>query len=162
VFLDEPTAALDPEAAFIVREAIETLRRHGRTIVLATHNLDEAERLCDRIAFIRGGLLRVDSPAALRGAIGGRGLSIRLARPATDDLLGAIRDVDGVAAASIDDGLVHVGTEDPESIAPAVVRALVGAGGDIVEVRPERATLERIYFEVMGVDPRADGIEDIV
>jgi ABC-2 type transport system ATP-binding protein len=162
VFLDEPTAALDPEAAFIVREAIETLRRHGRTIVLATHNLDEAERLCDRIAFIRGGLLRVDSPAALRGAIGGRALSIRLARPATDDLLGAIRGLGGVAAASIDDGLVHVGTEDPESIAPAVVRALVAAGGDIVEVRPERATLERIYFEVMGVDPRADGIEDIV
>ena len=58
VFLDEPTAALDPEAAFIVREAIETLRKAGRTIVLATHNLDEADRLCDRIAFIRGGLLR--------------------------------------------------------------------------------------------------------
>ncbi len=67
VFLDEPTAALDPEAAFVVREAIEQLRRAGRTIVLATHNLDEADRLCDRIAFVRGGLLRVDSPARLRG-----------------------------------------------------------------------------------------------
>ena len=67
VFLDEPTAALDPEAAFIVREAIESLRRSGRTIVLATHNLDEADRLCDRVAFVRGGLLRVDSPAGLRG-----------------------------------------------------------------------------------------------
>ena len=67
VFLDEPTAALDPEAAFVVREAIEALRRAGRTIVLATHNLDEADRLCDRIAFIRGGLLRVDSPSRLRG-----------------------------------------------------------------------------------------------
>ena len=67
VFLDEPTAALDPEAAYIVREAIESLRRSGRTIVLATHNLDEADRLCDRVAFVRGGLLRVDSPAGLRG-----------------------------------------------------------------------------------------------
>ena len=73
VFLDEPTAALDPEAAFVVREAIETLRRSGRTIVLATHNLDEADRLCDRIAFVRGGLLRIDSPAALRGSIGAHG-----------------------------------------------------------------------------------------
>src|SRR5207247_5318645 len=63
VFLDEPTAALDPEAAFIVREAIESIRRSGRTIVLATHNLYEADRLCDRVAFVRGGLLRVDSPA---------------------------------------------------------------------------------------------------
>ena len=79
VFLDEPTAALDPEAAFVVRESIETLRRAGRTIVLATHNLDEADRLCDRIAFVRGGLLRVDSPARLRGAVGSRGLTVRLA-----------------------------------------------------------------------------------
>ncbi len=69
VFLDEPTAALDPEAAYVVREAIEALRRSGRTIVLATHNLDEADRLCDRVAFVRGGLLRIDSPAGLRGSL---------------------------------------------------------------------------------------------
>jgi ABC-2 type transport system ATP-binding protein len=162
VFLDEPTAALDPEAAFVVREAIETLRRAGRTIVLATHNLDEADRLCDRIAFVRGGLLRVDSPAALRGAIGTRGLSIRLGRPVTDDQLGAIRAVDGVTAAASNDGVVRVGAADPESVAPDVVRALVAAGGDIVEIRPERTSLEQIYFDVMGVSPGADGIEDIV
>jgi ABC-2 type transport system ATP-binding protein len=162
VFLDEPTAALDPEAAFIVRESIETLRRAGRTIVLATHNLDEADRLCDRIAFVRGGLLRVDSPAALRGSIGARGLSIRLGLPATDDQLGAVRAIDGVMAATSRDGLLRVGAADPESIAPDVVRALVAAGGDIVEVRPERTSLERIYFDVMGVSPGADGIEDIV
>jgi ABC-2 type transport system ATP-binding protein len=162
VFLDEPTAALDPEAAFIVRESIETLRRAGRTIVLATHNLDEADRLCDRIAFVRGGLLRVDSPAALRGSIGARGLSIRLGLPATDDQLGAVRAIDGVTAATSRDGLLRVGAADPESIAPDVVRALVAAGGDIVEVRPERTSLERIYFDVMGVSPGADGIEDIV
>jgi ABC-2 type transport system ATP-binding protein len=162
VFLDEPTAALDPEAAFIVRESIETLRRAGRTIVLATHNLDEADRLCDRIAFVRGGFLRVDSPAALRGSIGARGLSIRLGLPATDDQLGAIRAIDGVTAATSSNGLLRVGAADPESVAPDVVRALVAAGGDIVEVRPERTSLERIYFDVMGVSPGADGIEDIV
>jgi hypothetical protein len=76
--------------------------------------------------------------------------------------LDAVRGVAGVAAVSVDDGLLRVGADDPESIAPAVVRALVAAGADIVEVRPERATLERIYFEVMGVTPGADGIEDIV
>ena len=84
VFLDEPTAALDPEAAYIVREAIEALRRSGRTIVLATHNLDEADRLCDRVAFVRGGLLRVDSPAGLRGALGRPRLEVGLAEPASD------------------------------------------------------------------------------
>ncbi len=79
VFLDEPTAALDPEAAYVVREAIESMRREGRTIVLATHNLDEADRLCDRVAFVRGGLLRVDSPAGLRGSLGARGVEVGLA-----------------------------------------------------------------------------------
>ena len=162
VFLDEPTAALDPEAAFVVREAIETLQRAGRTIVLATHNLDEADRLCDRIAFVRGGLLRIDSPAALRGSLGGRVLSIRLGGPPTADQMGAVRAIDGVTAASTNDGVLRVGADSPESIAPSVVRALVSAGGDIVEVRPERMSLEQIYFDVMGVSPGADGIEDIV
>ena len=162
VFLDEPTAALDPEAAFVVREAIETLQRGGRTIVLATHNLDEADRLCDRIAFVRGGLLRVDTPAALRGSIGERGLSIRLGGPVTADQIGAVRAIDGVAGATTNDGLLRIGADDPEAIAPLAVRALVAAGGDIVEVRPERTSLEAIYFDVMGVSPGADGIEDIV
>jgi ABC-2 type transport system ATP-binding protein len=162
VFLDEPTAALDPEAAFIVREAIETLRRAGRTIVLATHNLDEADRLCDRIAFVRGGLVRVDSPAALRGALGARALTVRLADPASSDQVAAIRAVGGVSATESVDGVLRIGADDPESIAPEVVRALVATGADVVELRHERTSLERIYFEVMGVTPGADGIEDVV
>ena len=160
VFLDEPTAALDPEAAFIVREAIETLRRAGRTIVLATHNLDEADRLCDRIAFIRGGLLRIDSPAALRGSLGERGLAVRLRDGASVEAVSAVRSVPGVRAAEPADGVLHVGTDDPDAVAPAVVRALVASGADIVELRPERTSLERIYFEVMGVTPGADGAVD--
>jgi ABC-2 type transport system ATP-binding protein len=156
VFLDEPTAALDPEAAFIVREAIETLRKGGRTIVLATHNLDEADRLCDRIAFVRGGLLRVDSPARLRGALGARGLAIRLAGPASEALMGTVREVPGVGAVESVDGTVRVGVEEPEAVAPAVVRAVVAAGGDVIEVRVERTSLEQIYFDVMGIRPAAD------
>jgi ABC-2 type transport system ATP-binding protein len=159
VFLDEPTAALDPEAAFIVREAIETLRRAGRTIVLATHNLDEADRLCDRIAFVRAGLVRVDSPAALRGALGTETLKIRLAAGSSHAAVPALRAVDGVTAVDAVDGVLRLHAKDPESIAPAVVRALVAAGDDIVEVGVERTSLEQIYFDVMGVRPGADGIE---
>ena len=159
VFLDEPTAALDPEAAFIVRESIETLRNAGRTIVLATHNLDEADRLCDRIAFVRAGLVRVDSPAALRGALGTRGLAIRLASGPSPEAMAALRQVDGIEVVEAVDGVLRVGATDPESIAPAVVRSLVGAGVDVVEVRIDRTSLEQIYFDVMGVRPGADGIE---
>src|SRR4029078_11829657 len=98
VFLDEPTAALDPEAAYVVREAIESMRREGRTIVLATHNLDEADRLCDRVAFVRGGLLRIDSPAGLRGSLGGRGVEVGLAHEPSDALVFAARAVLGITA----------------------------------------------------------------
>jgi hypothetical protein len=58
--------------------------------------------------------------------------------------------------------VLRVGADDPESIAPAVVRALVATGADVVELRAEQTSLERIYFEVMGVTPGADGIEDVV
>jgi ABC-2 type transport system ATP-binding protein len=159
VFLDEPTAALDPEAAFIVREAIEQLRKAGRTIVLATHNLDEADRLSDRIAFVRAGFVRVDTPAGLRGALGTRSLAIRLTSSPSPDAITALRALEGVGAVDAVDGVLRVAAPDPESAAPLVVRTLVAAGGDIVEVRVERTSLEQIYFDVMGVRPGADGIE---
>jgi len=157
VFLDEPTAALDPEAAFIVRDAIETLRRAGRTIVLATHNLDEADRLCDRIAFVRGGLLRVDSPARLRGSLGRRALVVRLRSVPADGRLDEVRAVLGVEGVERVDGGLRVTADPAAPVAPAVVRALVAGGADILEVRVERISLEDIYFEIMGVRPDAEG-----
>ena len=162
IFLDEPTAALDPEAAFVVREAIESLQRSGRTIVLATHNLDEADRLCDRIAFVRGGLLRIDSPAALRGSVGGHGVEVGLSTAAggtgtppvsISGLAAAARAVPGVASVESVDHRLIVGTSDPAAVTPALVRTLVAAGADIVEVRERATTLEQVYFEVMGVRP---------
>lgn len=161
LFLDEPTAALDPEAAYVVREAIESLRTAGRTIVLATHNLDEADRLCDRIAFVRGGFLRVDSPARLRGGLGGPGVTVALADGGADGLLDVARSVPGVVAAETRDGGLDVSLADGDSVTPAVVRALVEAGAEITEVRPRAATLEDVYFEVMGVRPTADEIEGV-
>ena len=156
VFLDEPTAALDPEAAYIVREAIEALRRSGRTIVLATHNLDEADRLCDRVAFVRGGLLRVDSPAGLRGSMGGHGVEIGLAEPASDALTAAARAVPGVTTVEAADTRLIVAAEDPAAVTPGLVRALVAGGAAIVAVHERATTLEQVYFDVMGVRPDRD------
>jgi ABC-2 type transport system ATP-binding protein len=156
VFLDEPTAALDPEAAYVVREAIEELRRSGRTIVLATHNLDEADRLCDRVAFVRGGLLRVDSPAGLRGSMGGHGVEIGLAEPASDALMAAARAVPGVTGVEAADTRLIVATEDPAAVTPGLVRALVAGEAAILAVHERATTLEQVYFEVMGVRPDRD------
>ncbi|HET7028863.1 MAG TPA: ABC transporter ATP-binding protein, partial [Candidatus Limnocylindrales bacterium] len=138
LFLDEPTAALDPEAAFIVRDAISRLRAAGRTIVLATHNLDEADRLCDRIAFVRGGLLRIDSPARLRGAVGGRGVDVRFDRAPTESVIAAARSVPAVRDVAPRDSRLSVALDDPDRDTPDLVRALVAAGAGVVEVR-ERA-----------------------
>ncbi len=156
VFLDEPTAALDPEAAYIVREAIEAIRRSGRTIVLATHNLYEADRLCDRVAFVRGGLLRVDSPADLRGSLGGRGVEIGFADAPGAAMVEAARRVAGVAAVEVDGPRLVVTATDPGRVTPQLVRALVAAGANIVDVRERATSLEQIYFEVMGVRPESD------
>jgi ABC-2 type transport system ATP-binding protein len=157
VFLDEPTAALDPESAYVVREAIETMRRSGRTIVLATHNLDEADRLCDRIGFVRGGLLQIDSPArlrdSLRGALGGHGVEVRLQGVPDPGLVAAAREVPGVVAVEVADHRLIVGCPDPAALTPSIVRALVAAGADIVAIHERATTLEQVYFEVMGVRP---------
>ena len=155
LFLDEPTAALDPEAAYVVREAIATLRGEGRTIVLCTHNLDEADRLCDRIAFLRGTLLRVDAPGRLRGALGAGRVAIRLAERASPALVAGLGDLPPVRRAEVTSTGLLVQVDDPERDSPAVVRAIVAAGGAVVEVRQEAATLEDVYFEVMGVRPGA-------
>jgi ABC-2 type transport system ATP-binding protein len=156
VFLDEPTAALDPEAAYIVREAIESLRRSGRTIVLATHNLDEANRLCDRVAFVRGALLRVDSPADLRGTMGARGVEVVLAAAPDAAVVAAARAVDGAGPVEATDQRLVVATARPSAVTPSLIRALVAAGADILEVRERATTLEQAYFEVMGVQPDRD------
>lgn len=157
VFLDEPTAALDPEAAFVVREAIEGLRRAGRTIVLATHNLDEADRLCDRVAFVRGGLLRVDTPAGLRAATGVRGVDVTLAAAVSEGLVAVAAAIPGVSGATAAGRRLVVAADDPVTVTPGLVRALVLAGAEIAEVHERASTLEDVYFDVMGVRPDASG-----
>ena len=93
IFLDEPTAALDPEAAHMVREFIQELRNLGRTIFLTTHNLDEADRLCDRIAVFKTRLLVVDSPETLRTQLFGRKVVFHL-RGGDPSLAGLFANLD--------------------------------------------------------------------
>ncbi|HXX62051.1 MAG TPA: ABC transporter ATP-binding protein [Candidatus Sulfotelmatobacter sp.] len=157
LFLDEPTAALDPEAAFVVREAIAALKGQGRTIVLCTHNLDEAERLCDRIGFLRTSLLRLDSPSRLRGLAGKAVLEVQLATPSPADLVARVQarpEVRGVEAAG---SILDISVDDLTRDTPDLVRTLAGAGAAILGVRTRTASLEDVYFEVMGARPPTDG-----
>ncbi len=149
LFLDEPTAGLDPEAAHLVREFIADLKKEGRTIFLCTHNLDEADRLCDRVAVFNTSLLALDTPAGLRQRLYGRTVVFHLARldPAWQKLVGKIESVRAVEAR--DEKLV-VRVDDPEAANPVIVRALVAAGADIRFVGELRRSLEDVYLQLLG------------
>jgi ABC-2 type transport system ATP-binding protein len=148
LFLDEPTAALDPEAAFLVREFIAELRKEGRTIFLCTHNLDEADRLCDRIGVFKTRLLVVDSPASLRNSMFGRKVVFHLLQ-ASQELARLVRAMPFVRETKLIDNKLLVTLEEPETNNPQVVRALVGAGAQIQFVGELRHSLEDVYLQLM-------------
>src|SRR5579859_5938454 len=130
IFLDEPTAGLDPEAARTVRDFIKELRSEGRTIFLTTHNLPEADELCDLIGVFRTQLLRVGTPAQLRTSLFGRGTQVRVVGDAAHWIETA-RALSFVRDASASESILSVSLEHPDDQNPALVRSLVEAGADI-------------------------------
>ena len=157
VYLDEPTSALDPSAAKTVRDFVATLRDAGRSIVVCTHNLDEAERLCDRIGIMRATLLEVDTPARLRRRNGSASVRVELVgarRP--ESFLDLLSDLPFVEAARADDGALLVEVSDPRGDNPELVRTLVEAGARIVGVREDAVTLEQVYLDLVGEPGQRD------
>ncbi|MFZ6029119.1 MAG: ABC transporter ATP-binding protein [Chloroflexota bacterium] len=149
LFLDEPTAALDPEASKLVRDFIEELRRQGRTIFLCTHNLDEADRLCDRVGVFKSRLLVVDSPANLRRQLFGRKVVFHL-RIASDAAVAAVRALPFTSEVKAVENKLLVTLDDPEAHNPDIVRALVAAGADVQFVGELRHSLEDVYLQLLG------------
>ena len=150
VFLDEPTSALDPASAKVVRALIGELKREGRTIVLCTHNLDEADRLADRIGVLRKGrLVHVGTPAELRHRLYGRATVVRLSESATTfvDAMRALAFVTDVIASEC---TLRIANDDPDLNNPEIVRALVSAGASVVEVKGETKALEDVYLDLLG------------
>lgn len=148
LFLDEPTAGLDPEAARVVRDFIEEIKTQGRTIVLCTHNLDEADRLCDRIGVLKQRLLSVDTPAHLRQQLYGRKVVFHL-RAVTPALQAAVETHPAVKRVQSVGNKLVVEIEDPETHNPALVRALVQAGAEVQFVGELRPSLEQVYFSLV-------------
>lgn len=144
LLLDEPTAGLDPRMARVVRDLIGSLKVEGRTILLSTHNLEEAEALCDRVALIQGRLVAFDRPAVLRERLFSRRVRVRLAEPDLDAVqaLPFVRHVDRRG-----DLLTVTLAEGADT--PALVRGLVQAGARIHEILPLGATLEDVYLELI-------------
>jgi ABC-2 type transport system ATP-binding protein len=149
VFLDEPTSGLDPEAARTVLNFVKTLRAEGRTIFLTTHNLPEADELCDLVAVFRTRLVQVDTPEHLRAGLFGRGVKIRLTGDALP-FLQTVKNLAFVRDASANNGSLSVKLDDPDGQSPALVQALSAAGASIRSVEPITHSLEDIYMELVG------------
>jgi ABC-2 type transport system ATP-binding protein len=145
LFLDEPTSGLDPEASLLVREFIHELRKQGRTIFMCTHNLDEADRLCDRIAVFKTRLLVVDTPVNLRSQLFERKVVFHLAQP-QPELASIASDLPFVHQAQALDNKLVVSLDDPEAHNPEIIRLLVGAGAEIQFVGELRHSLEDVYL----------------
>ncbi len=149
IFLDEPTSGLDPRMTKVVRDFIRELHDDGRTILLCTHNLDEAQRLCDRIALVRSRLVAIDRAEVLRRRLFGRRTLVRLKR-VEEGIKGLVDRLDFVSGARLDDRGLTVTLEDPGRDTPELVRSLVTAGADILSVTEEPHSLEDIYLKLMG------------
>lgn len=148
LFLDEPTAGLDPEASHMLREFISELRKEGRTIFLCTHNLDEADRLCDRIGVFKTRLLVVDTPSNLRRSIFGRKIVFHL-KSVNNYLFEIIRKFIYVREAKIIENKIIVTLDDPDKQNPELIQALVGAGAAIRFVGELRHSLEDVYLQLV-------------
>jgi ABC-2 type transport system ATP-binding protein len=148
LFLDEPTAALDPEASKLVHDFITELRKEGRTIFLCTHNLDEADRLCDRVGVFKTHLLVVDTPANLRSQLFGRRVVFHLAN-SNETMASLIQALPFVREAKVIDNKLLVNLDDPETHNPEIIRTLVGAGAEIQFVGELRHSLEDVYLQLV-------------
>jgi ABC-2 type transport system ATP-binding protein len=152
LFLDEPTSGLDPEATRLIHDFIRELKSRGRTIFLCTHNLPEADLLCDRIGIMRQRLLVVDSARNLRQQLFGRKIVFHLAGSAAP-FLPVLRSFPFVRESRAEElpggGKIVVTLENPEEQNPALVRSLVEQGASIQFVGEMRHSLEEVYLSLV-------------
>jgi ABC-2 type transport system ATP-binding protein len=151
VFLDEPTAGLDPSAARTVRDFVKELRAEGRTIFLTTHNLPEADELCDLIGVFRTRLLRLDSPANLRMSLFGRSVQAHVLGDAAR-WAAVVQALPFVHSVEANGSALSIALDDPDAHNPLLVRALVEAGADIRYIQPMEHSLEDVYLELVKSD----------
>jgi ABC-2 type transport system ATP-binding protein len=148
LFLDEPTANLDPEGAKTVRDFLLQLKQEKRTILLNTHQLSEAERVCDRVGIMHTKLVAVGTPDALRGTGSSRSTAIQLA-VVTDAVVAAARNTSR-ADVTVTGNTITIPVDKPERDNPELVKAIVAAGGEIQFVSGSVPSLEETYLKLLA------------
>jgi ABC-2 type transport system ATP-binding protein len=150
LFFDEPTSGLDPEAAKLVRDFIEELSEQKRTIFICTHNLNEADRLCDRVAVFNSQLKVVDAPSGLRKQLYGRQVIFHLAHAAEEKWSDVLAPFEYIKKVEAVDNKLIVALDDPEQHNPEIIAALVSAGAALQFVGELRHSLEDIYLKLVS------------
>ncbi|MFX1456741.1 MAG: DUF4162 domain-containing protein, partial [Promethearchaeota archaeon] len=145
LFLDEPTANLDPEATKMVRDYILELKKENRTIFLNTHMLDEAERICDRVGILKTQLLGIGSPEELRESLLGKKSVVKV-DAVTDKILKNIKSL-GFEQISIDNNTMTIDVNDPRKDNPSIIQAIQDAGGLVQSISELLPSLEDIYLK---------------
>jgi len=162
IFMDEPTAGLDPEASLGVREMILKLKKEGRTIVVCTHNLDEAERLADIVGILKRRLIVCDTLQNLRTATNrGAPVELEILEPQAE-LLVFIHSLPFVASARQLGTRFHVDVIDASVNVPALVRLLAARDARIMQVTPRLHSLEEVYLNSVRdreTEPNAGGAD---
>ena len=155
LFLDEPTSGLDPVAARDVHELIDELRQRGVTIFLTTHRLEEAERLCDRVAILNTTLRTIGRPDELRDQLFAKTLTVRTLTPVPEPsrVFAGLPAVDGWHPDGPATYILAV--SDPTVAAPALTRALVAADVDVLSISESRHSLEDVYLELIAENQAA-------
>jgi ABC-2 type transport system ATP-binding protein len=151
IFLDEPTVGLDPQARLDLWEILRDLHRRGRTIVMTTHYMDEADRLCDRLAIIdQGKLLALDTPRALKAkAPGGTLIEVVLdgdAAPAGE----IAETIDGISHVEANDGLLRVQSSRGGQTLPALIEAAETCGRTVTDIHLLQPSLETLFVSLTG------------
>ena len=155
MFLDEPTSGLDPVATREVHNLITNLRQSGTTIFLTTHRLEEAERLCDRVAILNTTLRTVGRTEDLRAQLFTKTLVVQTLESLGDPgrLFTGIPGIDGWRCDG--PGSYVLSVPDPRRVAPEVTRGLVAAGADVVSIGEAKHSLEDVYLELVDEDVEA-------
>ena len=147
VLLDEPTSGLDPESARDVRGLVLRLREQRRAVLLSTHNLDEVERVADRVAVLRTRLVALDTPDALRSRLFGRRLRVVVGSDGAR--YAAVLRTAGITDITSEGSELSMALEGTSLTAPAIVRRLVESGADVESVMAEEPPLEEVYVRLL-------------
>ena len=149
LFFDEPTAGLDPQVRREIYDIIEELRRDKKTILMTTHYIEEAERLCDRVAIVdHGKVIALGSPRELKQRSGGNTrIEVKLAKPASN---GTLRGLEGVVDARELDGIYVLHTQRPPQTIVSLVKHLEAEGNELVSLEIATPSLEDVFIEMTG------------